>query len=217
MQGIIDWLQKMAQVMSVEAFVVLGSFVEELIAPIPAPFIMTTAAVIAKEQNYPLVEFALIVFLGSLVKTIMAVLVFVIMDKAEDAILRKFGRFLGITHVEIEKAGHMLRGKWWDDLLLFTLRAVPVFPTLLVTMACGFIKYPVKPFITMTFLGLVARNILYVLVGYFGFGQGDLIYEAVRGNLTLSIVVVVVVGILGFLVYWFKERILAKFTGEKEV
>lgn len=201
------WLQEMAGTTRLEVFVTVGSLIEEIVGPIPSPFIMTTAAVIAQEQGYPFWELILIVSLGVAVKTLIAVFGYFVADKAAILVLDKYGQYLGTSRKEVEEWGKMLTGKWWDDLLLFLLRAVPIFPTLLVTLACGVIKYSKKAFVLTTFFGLYARSLLYIWIGYFGYGNMEEIYVYVKDNLMSIGVWSLVLGLSLLAIYWFRDRI----------
>ncbi len=201
------WLQRMAESTRLEVFVAFGSLIEEIVGPIPSPFIMTTAAVIAQEQGYPFWELILVVSLGVAVKTLIAIFGYFIADKAAILVLDKYGQYLGVTRKEVEEWGKMLTGRWWDDLLLFLLRAIPIFPTLLVTLACGVIKYSKKSFVLTTFFGLYARSLLYIWIGYFGYGNLEEIYIYVKDNLMSIGVWSLVLGLILFAIYWFRDRI----------
>lgn len=169
--AIISWLEKLALAIRLEYFVVLGSVLEEIIVPIPSPFVMTTAAFVAKAQGLNMWQVGVVCLAAALAKTAMSWVFYIITDKAEDVIIGKFGKFIGINHKNVERIGEMLSGKWWNDLVLFLLRAIPIFPTSLVTIAAGAIKYPLKSFLVVTFIGTLVRNYFYVWVGYFGYDQ----------------------------------------------
>lgn len=151
-----------------ELFVMIGSFLEEVIAPIPSPFIMTTAAVLAREQGYSHVGYAILVVLGAVGKTLACWCVYVIADKGEDVLVKKYGGYLGITHERIEKIGSLFAKGWWDDVVLFMLRALPIVPTFLVSVVSGAIKLNLRTYIVGTFLGTIVRNILYMMIGLYG-------------------------------------------------
>lgn len=211
MDKIYLWLQQMAIDTRLEVFVVVGSLVEELVGPIPSPFIMTTAAIIAQEQGYPFWEVLLVTFLAAFVKTIMAIFGYFVADKASYLVVGKWGKYVGISSGDVEGWGKILKGKWWDDLLLLSLRAIPIFPTLLVTLACGFVKYPKKAFISMTFWGIYLRSVLYVWIGYFGYGNLENMYNYVKDNLLGFSLTVLFVGVVLSVAYWFREKIVSKF------
>ena len=44
---IVTWLETLSQTINLQLFVIIGSFLEEIIAPIPSPFVMTTTAALA--------------------------------------------------------------------------------------------------------------------------------------------------------------------------
>lgn len=211
MDKIYLWLQQMAIDTRLEVFVVVGSLIEELVGPIPSPFIMTTAAIIAQEQGYPFWEVLLVTFLAAFVKTIMAIFGYFVADKASYLVVGKWGKYIGISSGDVEGWGRMLKGKWWDDVLLLALRAIPIFPTLLVTLACGFVKYPKKAFISMTFWGIYLRSVLYVWIGYFGYGNLENVYNYVRENLLNISVIALVLGIVLSVGYWFRKTIIGLF------
>lgn len=165
---IMQWLETLAQTVSLEVFVVVGAFLEEIIAPIPSPFVMTTAAVLAQVQNLSVWNLGVLVVLAAIAKTASSVLVYVIADKAEDFVLTRFGKFFGISHQHIERLGFFLTKTWFDDVMLLVARALPVVPTFPVSFGAGVIKYSMRSFILMTFLGTILRNILYLWIAYFG-------------------------------------------------
>ncbi len=165
---IIIFLETLITRIPLELFVMLGSFLEEIIAPIPSPFIMTSAAVLAREQAYTHVGYALLVVLGAVGKTLACWGVYVVADRGEDVLIKKYGSYLGITHERIEKIGSLFAKGWWDDVVLFMLRALPIVPTFLVSVVSGVIKLNLRTYIVSTFLGTVVRNIIYMIIGLYG-------------------------------------------------
>ncbi len=213
--AITTWLEKLALSIRLEYFVVLGSILEEIIVPIPSPFVMTTAAFVAKAQNLDLWQVSSVCVAAALAKVFMSWFFYVITDKAEDIIVGKFGKYIGITHRNVEKIGIMLTGKWWNDVVLFLLRAIPIFPTSLVTIAAGVIKYPVKPFLVVTFIGTLVRNYFYVWVGYFGYDQFNKYFSYFKENVwTLIGFCLLLVGFV-FGLMKLKDRLFEKVIGEE--
>lgn len=184
---LIAWLTQLATEISLEVFVVVAGFLEEIIAPIPSPFVMTTAAFLAKAQAYSLWQLAFLVVLASLAKTVSSYLVYLIADKAEDLVLVKFGKFFGVSHAKVEQIGTFLNQSWWDDVLLFLSRAIPLVPTSLVTVAAGVIKYNVPSFLIMTFFGTIIRNLFYLWIAYYGSGFLEGVLPQIMGHLAVLI------------------------------
>lgn len=196
MQHILDWLTRLAEHTNVAVFSVVGSFLEEVIAPIPSPFVLTTTGVLAEAHHFTLLQILGVLVLVSLAKTFASWILYVLADKSEDFLFKKFGRFMPIEHKQIEKIGSYLTGTWWDDILLFVARALPVVPSLPISVAAGVIKYELKSYLLMTFLGSLLRSGFYVWLGYVGTEQAAVLWRLLENNpvlLTICTVVVLVV------------------------
>ena len=212
--AIVAWLEKLALSIRLEYFVVLGSVLEEIIVPIPSPFVMTTAAFVAKAQNLNFWQVTSVCLAAALAKVVMSWVFYVITDKAEDIIVGRFGKYIGISHSNVEKIGAMLTGKWWNDVALFLLRAIPIFPTSLVTIAAGAIKYPIKPFLVVTFIGTIVRNYFYIWVGYFGYDQLNKYFGYFKDNVwTLIGFCILLLGFVYGLIK-LKDKLFEKVVGE---
>ena len=55
-EWLIAWLETLAQNVDPALFVFIGSFVEEIVAPIPSPLIMATTAALAHSLQLPWLE-----------------------------------------------------------------------------------------------------------------------------------------------------------------
>lgn len=187
-ESLLSWLNSLATTINSEVFVVVGAFLEEIIAPIPSPFVMTTVAAIAKTQGFDFLKITWLVILASIAKTLSSYVIYLIVDKAEDVVVGKYGKYFGVNHDSLEKIGSMLNNSWWDDVLLLISRAIPIIPTSLVTVAAGAIKYNVISFLTMTFLGTIVRNAFYFAVGFYGWEYIDGIKNQFISNPTTLII-----------------------------
>lgn len=170
MQSLILWLENLALQVPVTWFTFIGALVEEVIAPIPSPLVMTLAGSIAASQNQPLLFLFLLALIGALGKTIGSFIIYVIADKAEDIVISKFGRMLGVSHDDTEGLGAFFGRGGRDDIAIFLLRAIPIMPTAPVSAIAGIIKLDLKIYLTATFLGLAVRNMLYLYLGYTSVG-----------------------------------------------
>lgn len=170
MQSLILWLEDLALQVPVTWFTFIGALVEEVIAPIPSPLVMTLAGSIAASQNQPLLFLFLLALIGALGKTIGSLIIYVIADKAEDIVISKFGRMLGVSHDDTEGLGAFFGRGVRDDIAIFLLRAIPIMPTAPVSAIAGIIKLDLKIYLTATFLGLAVRNMLYLYLGYTSVG-----------------------------------------------
>src|SRR3990172_1386506 len=94
------------EIFPLEVFVLVGSFIEEVIAPIPSPFVMTSAGAIASTLIKGVLYLVALALLGAVGKVAGAWVLYVVSDKAEDFILSsKVGKWIGFSHKEVESLG----------------------------------------------------------------------------------------------------------------
>lgn len=157
-----------AHTVPLEAFTFFGSLIEEIIAPIPSPIVMTVSGSLAAFQEKPLIYLLLLAVTGALGKVIGAWVLYTISDKAEDIVLNKFGKFLGVSHKEIEHIGSKLSNNWKDCVVLAIIRALPFVPSTVVSVGCGILRIDMKVFLPSTFIGTIVRDTVYLYFGYIG-------------------------------------------------
>ncbi len=171
MEKFLSSLHTLSEQVPLPVFTSVGGLIEELIAPIPSPLVMTTAGSIALDQEQTAFYIVVISLFAAVGKTIGAIIIYYFADKAEDLVLTKFGKFLGITHREVESFGKRFNNTWKDDVVLFLLRAIPVFPGAPVAAVAGLIKINMRTYIQSTFLGVWVRSMIFGYIGYFGLSQ----------------------------------------------
>lgn len=164
----VSQLEQTLQQLPLEWFVFLGSFLEEVIAPIPSPFVMTTAGVIAQQQGLSWMLIFLLAVLGAVGKTLASWFVYLAADKGEDLVVKRYGKYLGVSHAQVEKIGRLFDKGWLDEVILIVLRATPIIPSVLVSVVSGVIKLRMRTYLLGTFLGTLIRNLFYLGVGIYG-------------------------------------------------
>ena len=165
---IIMYLDQLARSIPLPVFAFLGSVIEEILAPIPSPMVMTLAGSIAKSQNQTFWYLIYISIFASFGKTIMSYVYYVIGDKAEDLLLSKFGKYIGISHKEVEQMGKHFNGSIRDDLIILVFRIVPILPTAVVSVVCGTVKMNLFTYLRATFIGFIFRSLIFLYIGYAG-------------------------------------------------
>ena len=106
----------------VEIFAFVGSFLEEVIAPIPSPLVMTAVGSIAFSQHHGYAFLLWLSLIGAVGKTLGAWVIYFVAFNLEDILLERFGRFLGVSKDDIAKLGKYFKKKWKDFFVLFLLR-----------------------------------------------------------------------------------------------
>ncbi len=203
MEQIISLIKTLATTIPLDGFAFIGSFVEEIIAPIPSPLVMTTAGTLAQTQNHTLLYLFWLAAVASLGKTIAGWVYYVLADKAEDIMLTRFGKVLGFSHTEVENIGKHFNGTWKDDVILLVVRALPIMPTALVSVVCGFIKLNMRTYLQSTFIGYLIRSFIFLYLGYTGiaaYGNISANIISIESVAKLSIAVVLIM-ILGWVFY----------------
>ena len=158
--NILHYLQSLSLILPLEVYVALGFFVE---------VIMVLAGALALSQNRPLWYLLWLAIFGAIIKTLGAWIIYVVADKLEDVVTTKFGKFIGVSHKDIEGVGKKINGGWRDNIILFILRVIPIFPLASISAACGVIKLNPKTYITSTFAGTFFRNLMYLYLGFMRF------------------------------------------------
>jgi membrane protein DedA with SNARE-associated domain len=203
----VELIQVYATKVPLEIFVPLGAFIEEVLAPIPSPFIMTTAGTISATRGLPFVYLAWLALIGSVGKTLGALVLYYATDKAEDFVLARFGKFLGVTHKEIEGIGKRFGKGWQDDVTLFFLRTLPILPSAPISVVSGLIKLNVRTYTVSTFLGIWVRNLLFLYFGYSGIEAYKSIIQGFEGIQSVAqIIMFLTIGAIIAWAYWKRKN-----------
>ncbi len=205
-QPLLDFLHALSEAVPIEIFTFVGAFIEELIAPIPSPIVLTLSGSLAASQHRVMVYLLVLAIIGSVAKTIGSVIIYIIADKAEDFFVDKFGRFFGVSHDDIEGIGKHLNNDWRDDVILTIIRSIPVMPSSPIAATCGLIKINMRTFIMSTFLGSIIRNLFFLYIGYTSLEAVESLGSGYEAAETLTKYIVVLGG-LGFMLIWlYKKR-----------
>ena len=207
---ITEWLLSFAQVVPLEFFTFFGSFVEEVLAPIPSPIVMLLSGSIADAQAKPMVYLLVLSVIAAAGKTLGAILVYFIADKAEDILIGRFGKFIGVSHEEVVSLGKRFNGGWKDFFLLLFLRALPIMSSAVVSVCSGVIKVRFRTYVISTFFGTIIRDFFYLYVGFTGI---DALKNLVEGfdsieSIIQAVIAALIVGLIGWIAW--KRRIRSK-------
>lgn len=202
-ETLIHLLQQLAEHVPVELFAFIGSFIEELIAPIPSPVVMTVSGTMVAANGSPFWYLFIVAVIAAIGKTIGAIILYFVADKGEDIILSKVGRFIGVTHKQVEHIGDRFQGTPRDYVTLLVIRSTPIIPSAPISLICGLIALPKKLFIISTFFGTIVRDFVYLYIGYTGIGAAEEIANGIEGASSIITIVMglIGVGIFGWILY----------------
>ncbi len=190
--------------MHLALFAPVVSFIEEIIPPIPSPSIMIATGYMAQVQGYLLYGLIILAILGAIGKTLGASVVYYVVDRVEDLLSSRIAKFIGVTHGQIESFGARLSKDWRDYVVLTILRALPVMPSSLLSVGCGFLKVRFRLFVISTFIGSIIRDFIYIYVGYTGTKVVRRIFENTANTAEFFaqiLAVFIIVLVIGYLYY----------------
>jgi len=203
--SIMTYLEGMATKVPVELFTFFGTILEEVLAPIPSPFVMGITGGIAQAQNKTFAYLIIIAIIGAFSRVIGASFLYAIADKAEDLVITKLGKFVGISHKEVESLGAKFSGNTKDYLTLTILRSIPVLSSSPISVICGLIKLNLKVFIIGTFIGSIFRNLFFLYIGYAGLSTAE---SFMKGLDTASNIgkAALILGLIGGYLYFHHQQ-----------
>ncbi len=193
--------------MSVEAFTFVGSFVEEVVAPIPSPIVMTIAGSLARAQGHPFAYLFVLSGIGAAGKTLGAILVYGVSYFVGVLFVDTCGKFFGVKHDDIERLRAKLDGGVKDLAMVTFLRALPIMSSAVVSIGCGSLRIGFFTYLIATIVGTVVRDFFYLYVGYSGVAAYRAMvegFDSIEGLLEVVIGACVAL-FLGWL-YWRRNR-----------
>ncbi len=172
MQLLIDWFKVLVTELPIEWFVFIGSFLDEIFPPIPSPLVMMVAAARLTVEKSSWNSYLWLVVVASVGKTVASLFLYWIGNKGELVVVQKYGRWLRVSHEQIERISTHINKSWKDDVLLFISRMLPILPTTVVSLACGVFKTNLRHFFWLTLVGMFLRNLL--MLGLVIYGAQEL-------------------------------------------
>ena len=172
-----DFFAQLATTLPLDAFVFFGSLFESIIPVIPAPFILTTAGVLAAADGAGHGTFLWLVLLATIAKTMGSVFYYWVGDTGEDVFFRLLPDALPISHEQVEAWGKRFEGDTRDEITLTLLRIMPIVPETPVSLAAGILKLNMKAFILSTFVGIFVKDALFLYAGVTGLSIIELLTQ----------------------------------------
>lgn len=202
---LLAYLEMLANKIPLEAFTFLGTILEEILAPIPSPFVMTITGSIAQAQGHLFGYLILVAIIGAMGRIVGTSFLYFIADFAEEIVIGKFGSFLEVSHSDIEKFGSRFDGTARDYLTMIFLRSIPVMPSSPISVICGVVKLNYKVFAIGTGIGSIFRNFFFLYIGYTGLAATESFMEGLDSVETI-VQFIFVLALVGGFYYFYRKR-----------
>lgn len=188
----------------------IASIIEEVIAPIPSTlvimgtsFILLKGAIFSPDTLFKL--FLNIVLPASMGVTIGSLFVYAIAYFLGKPFLERWGKYLGVSWSEIEKAEDEFEKSSSDAIILFIVRAVPIVPSVAISAFCGFVRFDLRKYLLITFLGTIVRAFI---LGCIGWQFGSMYLTAANEisyleEISLAVIIIVIVA---YIIYKKKSK-----------
>jgi membrane protein DedA with SNARE-associated domain len=151
-----------------ELFTLIGSFVEEIIPPIPSSLITLSAGGILAARKSWWVMILWLALFSAIGKSLGATLIYFIAAKTQTALITRFGKYLKITEKDIESFAKRFGKGWRDDVTLLVLRSIPLVPSFTISIGSGILRLNFRTYILATFFGTIIRDGILIAIGYAG-------------------------------------------------
>ncbi len=208
MTEILNWIMDLIRAYGAWS-VFVGVIIESVIIPIPSPlvimgagFILINSDLTAAGALIPI--FLLIVVPGSLASTLGAYIGDGIGFFGGKPLVQRWKGFFGFSWEDVDVLQKRLRGGQ-VKMTIFLLRAVPIIPLSLISMAAGFVRLSITPFTLWTFYGSVLRCLI---LGYLGWGIGETYHSLARGidRVETAVSLFIILALLGGII-WLRGKI----------
>ncbi len=183
----------------------LGSILEEIIAPIPSTaVIMGSSFFIMENSQFSFQSFEKLFLYIALPAaagvTIGSLVIYGIVYQVGRPFVDRWGKYIGLSWNEIEKTEKKYSKNNLMDLSIFTTRALPIVPSVVISAFCGFVKYDIKRYVTVTFLGTLVRAFI---LGFTAWQFGNF-YRQIESELAISeelVIIGLIIVVVGVIIY----------------
>jgi len=185
--------------------VFFANLIEEIIAPIPSSIIILGSSFFILEGQAININSILILIFQIAIPTasgatVGSLVIYGFCYQIGKPFISKWGKFFQIRWEDIEKTSEKFEEYSRDELILFLSRALPIVPSVAIGAFCGIIRYDLKKYVIITFLGGLIKAIIIGLIGW-QFGN---FYQEIGGHISFLeevFIITTIIGIIGYIIY----------------
>lgn len=171
LQTIVGWVQHLGFM-----GVFLGALAEELFYIIPSSIVQLSAGVILLGHisfSWLLLGKAMLIIgiPAALGVTIGSLPYYALGYYGGKPAIERWGKWLGINWQQVEELDAKLSKNWWDEVVFTGLRALPVLPSVLLSVGPGVLRLSLRTYLIGSFVGTFIRATAMGLIGAIVGGQ----------------------------------------------
>lgn len=151
--------------------VLMASFVEEIVAPLPSPLVMTASGFFLLEgeisPDFLLALVFLIAIPYAVGVTLGSFILFGLFHKFGEDAVKRWGGWFGISWNKVEEIRNKMKGSRWDEATLFFLRVVPLVPSVTLSSVSGLVRMKLLNYTLITLFGVAIRAGIFATLGWY--------------------------------------------------
>ena len=147
--------------------VLIAALLEEIIAPIPSSLVAMFAGFFLIPADYTWLQAMSTASLKvaipmSIGMTLGSLIFYTVAYFGGKPIVIRYGKWFGLGWALIEKTEERFIKGHTDEIILLSLRSLPFVPSVAISAFCGLVRYPIKTFIILTFIGSLIRSVILI-------------------------------------------------------
>ncbi|MFH2020970.1 MAG: VTT domain-containing protein [archaeon] len=181
--------------------VILGVVIETIIVPLPSPLIIMTAGylLIPKGTMIEIMWAALwISIVAGIAQTIGSYMLYYIGYYGGKPVIDRTEKILGVSWKEITLFQKKFAKKGKEELTIFIMRLLPIMPLSVVSGVAGVIKMDFRKYTISTLMGVIPRNFMLALCGFFFSGFYEIIATRIDNAETIMTGLILIIIIAYF-------------------
>lgn len=190
--------------------VFLGSILGEIVGPLPAISMIIGASFSLVEHlqfSFWLIVkiFFVIAIPDALGSTIGSFVMYSVGYYGGKPVIERWGKYMRVSWHSIEKFRERMEKTSKDEWFLFFVRAVPLFPNILVNITCGLVRVSLFRYALITFSGILVRAFIYGMTGWY-LGSTYRVYSRFFVRYERNILIVVGISAVVFFVWFILQK-----------
>lgn len=190
--------------------VFIGTVLEEIVAPIPSTLIIVSSSFfMLNSMPITLHSIAILLFYIAVPvgfgMTIGSSVIYGLCYYLGKPFVERYGKYIGLKWEDIDKFNNKISNQKRDYVAIYIARAVPVIPSVAISGFCGVVRYDLKKYLILTFIGGITRALVLGFIGWqFGTYYRDISMN--MSNVEELLVAIIIVAIIAFIVYKYRKK-----------